>query len=298
MNGEWDEAPCRSESLRQLTSLLSQNSWSFARKHTQNSTLFDDGGRFSLKEKVSKMTYDPLPPPIWKPFGAIRNEREAFSPAAYRWVSAESVLGGLPLVPRQSHDDLLLEAEILHFNRADEHGLVLLDDRVLERHVLHVQLLPEVDVVRGRLPEGDRPLLRYLGADEALCYVGQELDAPERRHARRLSHDAHLSQRSSLVIGENDLLLCSANPIKQWMPNVINRSAGSYFSSFSESLRTGIAAVSSFKEFFMTRHGRFGTVAVFRANCIFWRVCIGVKLCDRHSERGGSKYLQRSPYYG
>lgn len=46
------------------TSLLSQNSLPSARKHTQNSTVFDDGGNVNLNENVSYKTYAPLLPPI------------------------------------------------------------------------------------------------------------------------------------------------------------------------------------------------------------------------------------------
>lgn len=45
--------------------------------------------------------------------------------------------------------------------------------------------------------------------------------------------------------------------------------------------------------FLTTKQGRFGTVGILLANWWnFCRLCIGVKLCERHNDLDGSKYLQ------
>lgn len=84
----------------------------------------------------------------------------------------------LPLVEGDAHKHVLVEREVLHFDRAHHEFVVLLDDDVLERHVHLVELLSEVEVVRGRLREGHLPRRgRHLG-DSPLGHLGDELDRP------------------------------------------------------------------------------------------------------------------------
>lgn len=73
-------------------------------------------------------------------------------------VRAPRVLVRGPFVPRVPHEHLFVVRQVPHFDRAQHSPLRRLHNHVLQRHVAHVQPLPEVQVIGRRLREPHRPL--------------------------------------------------------------------------------------------------------------------------------------------
>lgn len=147
-------------------------------------------------------------------------------PAANHSVRAVGVLVGFPAVAGRPHHDLFVEADVFHLDRTDDQVLRLLDDHVLERHVVLLDLLAELEVRAGRLPEVHDPLFLRHGTDHALGDVGQELQTPHRWHVRGFLHDAHLGQLAALVVGEDHLLLAAA--VTVWRGGTVQLDVGAF----------------------------------------------------------------------
>lgn len=122
-------------------------------------------------------------------------------------VRAVGVLVCFPSIAGGPDNHLLLEADVFHLDRPNNQVFRLLDDHILQRNVLFLDLLAELEVSAGRLPKVHHPLFLGYWADHALRDVGQELQAPDRRHVGRFLHHPHVRQLSPLVIGKDDLLL-------------------------------------------------------------------------------------------
>lgn len=112
-----------------------------------------------------------------------------------------------PAVAGRPHDHLLVVADVFHFDRADDQVFRFLDDHVLQRNLVVFDLLAELQVGTGRLPEVHHPLFLRHGTDHALCDVRQKLKAPDRRHVGGFLHDSDLRQLAALVVGKDHLLL-------------------------------------------------------------------------------------------
>lgn len=112
-----------------------------------------------------------------------------------------------PAIAGRSHDDFLVVADVFHFDRAHDEVFRFLDDHVLQRNLVLLDLLSELQVRAGRLPEVHDPLFLRHRTDHALGDVRQKLQTPDRRHVGGFLHDPDLRQLAALIVGEDHLLL-------------------------------------------------------------------------------------------
>lgn len=141
-------------------------------------------------------------------------DRVDAAPGVVRDEAAEDVLVRAPVVRGAAHDDLLLEGDVAHLDRAHHVTVRLFDDDVLQGHLVHVDRFAEAQVIGGRLREGDLPGLRrrrrYRRWRGDVAHTVRSVTdhfIRVRRQMRRFRHESDMCQTHSLVVGEHHALL-------------------------------------------------------------------------------------------